>query len=225
VIPSRVRVLLGEKRAFENPILSANIGEHVAMFEAIHGSAPDVAGKGIANPSGPLLAAVMMLVHIRQASVATRIHIAWLTTLEDGVFTADPQGQGQATIGRPFASMDFADAVIERLIREPKKLKPVQYVNAAPTSAKARPLYTHAKSADKKMVGVDVFIHDAQCSAEFLAGRLSTLATPPLQLQMITNRSVKVWPVGFPETFCADHWRCRFLIRKQPKPTTESVES
>jgi len=194
---------------------SANIGEHVAMFEAIHGSAPDIAGKGIANPSGLLLAAVMMLVHIRQASVATRIHNAWLATLEDGVFTADLQGQGEAAIGRPFGSMDFADAVIERLGREPEKLKPVQYVNAAPASAKARPLYTRAKPADKKMVGVDVFVHDAQCSPEFLAGRLSTLATPALQLQMITNRGVKVWPGGFPETFCTDHWRCRFVAKTE----------
>ena len=188
---------------------SANIGEHVAMFEAIHGSAPDIAGKGIANPSGLLLAAVMMLVHIRQAGVATRIHNAWLATLEDGIFTADLQGQ--AAIGRPFGSMDFADAVIERLGRQPQKLKPVQYNNAAPATAVATPLYKRSKPARKEMVGVDVFVHDAQCSPEFLAGRLSTLATPALQLQMITNRGVKVWPGGFPETFCTDHWRCRFV--------------
>ena len=192
---------------------SANIGEHVAMFEAIHGSAPDIAGKGIANPSGLLLAAVMMLVHIRQASVATRIHNAWLATLEDGVFTADVQGQGQASIGRPFGSMDFADAVIERLGREPEKFKPVHYVNAAPALAAAKPLYTRAKPARKEMVGVDVFVHDAQSTPEFLAGRLSTLATAALQLQMITNRGVKVWPGGFPETFCTDHWRCRFVAK------------
>ena len=68
---------------------SANIGEHVAMFEAIHGSAPDIAGRGLANPSGLLLAAVMMLVHIRQSEVAERVHNAWLRTLEDGVRTAD----------------------------------------------------------------------------------------------------------------------------------------
>jgi isocitrate dehydrogenase len=68
---------------------SANIGEHVAMFEAIHGSAPDIAGQDIANPSGLLLGAVMMLVHIGQHEVASKIHNAWLATLEAGVATQD----------------------------------------------------------------------------------------------------------------------------------------
>lgn len=60
-------------------------------------------------------------------------------------------------------------------------------------------------------MGVDVFVHAAGVSAEFLAGQLVALAVPPLALQMITNRGVKVWPGGFPETFCTDHWRCRFV--------------
>lgn len=71
---------------------SANIGDHVAMFEAIHGSAPDIAGKGIANPSGLLLAAVLMLVHIGQPAVAQTIHNAWLRTIEGGVHTAELHG-------------------------------------------------------------------------------------------------------------------------------------
>jgi isocitrate dehydrogenase len=191
---------------------SANIGEHVAMFEAIHGSAPDIAGKGIANPSGLLLAAVMMLVHIRQADIATRIHNAWLCTLEDGVFTADLAGAGR--IGRPFGSMDFADAIIERLGRQPSRLQPVHYQNPAapapaatdgPTAPERRP------AARKALVGVDVFVHDAGRSADDLAARLQASPAPGLCLQMITNRGVKVWPGGFPETFCTDHWRCRFV--------------
>ena len=194
---------------------SANIGEHVAMFEAIHGSAPDIAGKGIANPSGLLLGAVMMLVHIRQSAVASKIHNAWLRTIEDGVFTADLLGQGQAAIGRPFGSMDFADAVIERLGQNPKKFKTVSYEDAPQTRETQRPLYVRAAPAKKEIVGVDVFVHAADVTADFLAGRLVTLAHQPrpagFKLQMITNRGVKVWPGGFPETFCTDHWRCRFL--------------
>lgn len=198
---------------------SANIGEHVAMFEAIHGSAPDIAGKGIANPSGLLLAAVMMLVHIRQSAVAERIHNAWLATLEDGVFTADlwnqVQGAGTARIGRPFGSMDFADAVIERLGRRPETLKPVSYADTPQERSTPAPLYVRRPPARKAIVGVDVFVHAADGTAEFLAGRLVTLAHQPrpagFKLQMITNRGVKVWPGGFPETFCTDHWRCRFM--------------
>lgn len=190
---------------------SANIGEHVAMFEAIHGSAPDIAGKGVANPSGLLLAAVMMLVHIRQADIATRIHNAWLSTLEDGVFTADLAGAGR--MGRPFGSMDFADAIIERLGRMPAQLRPVGYRNPAASAAPAEPAPTPVRRppARKALVGVDVFVHEAAGDADALARRLQGCHSPGLSLQMITNRGVKVWPRGFPETFCTDHWRCRFV--------------
>ncbi|MCS6809704.1 MAG: NADP-dependent isocitrate dehydrogenase [Tepidimonas sp.] len=204
---------------------SANIGDHVAMFEAIHGSAPDIAGKGIANPSGLLLAAVMMLVHIGQPAVAETIHNAWLRTIEDGVHTAELHGT--LSIGRPFGSMDFADAVIERLGQRPEQLAPVQYGTtpsapgraAGPRSAAAN--VPRRAPAAKALVGVDVFVHAAGVSADFLAGQLVALAVPPLGLQMITNRGVKVWPGGFPETFCTDHWRCRF-VAAEATPVTHA---
>ena len=80
---------------------SANIGEQVAMFEAIHGSAPRRAGQDLANPSGLLLAAVMMLVHIGQPEVAERVHNAWLRTIEDGIHTYDIYADGvSARAGR-----------------------------------------------------------------------------------------------------------------------------
>jgi isocitrate dehydrogenase len=189
---------------------SANIGEHVAMFEAIHGSAPDIAGRGMANPSGLLLAAVMMLVHIRQADIAARIHNAWLCTLEDGVLTADLAGAGR--VGRPFGSMDFADAIIERLGRTPAQLHAVQYRNPAPSRDPGTPVPPARRPAARKtLVGVDVFVHDAVTRADDLARRLQACHAGGLRLQMITNRGVKVWPDGFPETFCTDHWRCRFV--------------
>jgi isocitrate dehydrogenase len=192
---------------------SANIGEHVAMFEAIHGSAPDIAGQDKANPSGLLLGAVMMLVHIGQPDVATRIHNAWLCAIEDGIRTTELRGQPgleQAPVG----CQAFADAVITRLGQGPKTFKPVLYSEASQVGASA-PVYTRKAAAKKEIVGVDVFVHAAGVTAEFLAGRLVTLAQQPrpagFKLQMITNRGVKVWPGGFPETFCTDHWRCRFL--------------
>ena len=194
---------------------SANIGERIAMFEAIHGSAPDIAGKGIANPSGLLLAAVMMLIHIGQSKVAEKIHNAWLRTIEDGIITADLRGS--LSVGRPFGSMDFADAVIDRLGQEPSQLKPVRYAEPEQTAlaaSAASSASAHAPLPDpvsvKALVGVDVFVNARQ-SADFLAGQLSALVTPAFHLQMITNRGVKVWPGGFPETFCTDHWRCRFV--------------
>jgi isocitrate dehydrogenase len=195
---------------------SANIGEHVAMFEAIHGSAPDIAGKGIANPSGLLLAAIMMLVHIGQHSVAECIHNAWLKTIEDNVLTADLKSDTSVS------TEEFAHAVIARLGKSPSKLKVVHYEAASSASAQSKkatkPLYTAKAAATKSLVGVDVFVHTTGITADFLAGRLQTLSRQPnatdFKLQMITNRGVKVWPNGFPETFCTDHWRCRFLTDK-----------
>ena len=195
---------------------SANIGEHVAMFEAIHGSAPDISGQGIANPSGLLLGAVMMLVHIGQNEVAQRIHHAWLATMEDGVHTSDlsqPEG------GKPVGTTAFAQAVIARLGQSPKSLKAPDYSvpqdDGMAIKPAKRPLYTPQAAAAKALVGVDVFVHIRDVSADYLAGRLQTLSQLPrttnFQLKMITNRGVKVWPGGFPETFCTDHWRCRFM--------------
>jgi len=194
---------------------SANIGDRIAMFEAIHGSAPDIAGKGIANPSGLLLAAVMMLIHIGQYEVAEKIHNAWLRTIEDGIITADLRGS--LSVGRPFGSMDFADAVIDRLWQEPSQLKPVRYAAPEQTALAASESASTSFQAPqpepvsvKALTGVDVFVSSRQ-SADFLAGQLSALITPAFHLQMITNRGIKVWPGGFPETFCTDHWRCRFV--------------
>jgi isocitrate dehydrogenase len=191
---------------------SANIGEHVAMFEAIHGSAPDIAGQDRANPSGLLLGAVMMLVHVRQSAVAQRIHDAWLRALEDGVRTADLRGPDATP---PVGTREFARAVTARLGERPRHFKPTAYHDAPQPRTTAAPLYVRAPPARKEIVGVDVFVHAADETADYLAGRLATLANHPkragFKLQMITNRGVKVWPGGFPETFCTDHWRCRFV--------------
>ena len=189
---------------------SANIGEHVAMFEAIHGSAPDIAGRDLANPSGLLLAAVMMLVHVRQADVASRIHNAWLRTIEDGVHTADLAGPH--TTSRT-GTAAFADAVVARLGQMPAHFKAAAYENPseAPGDARSRVPVPRRPPAQKEVVGVDIFVHAPDVSPDYLAGVLTALSTAACKLQMITNRGVKVWPGGFPETFCTDHWRCRFM--------------
>ncbi|MFC4149489.1 NADP-dependent isocitrate dehydrogenase [Micromonospora mangrovi] len=184
---------------------SANIGEHAAMFEAIHGSAPPLAGRDVANPSGLLLGAVMMLVHIGQPEVAERVHNAWLATLEAGVVTPDVAGPGTSPVG----TRAFADAIIDRLGQRPVTLTPVAYPagqqqSTVPTAA-ARP------AQRKTMDGVDVFLDHRDRDPDALAAALVRAAEgAALRLQMITNRGVKVWPDGLPETFCTDHWRARF---------------
>jgi isocitrate dehydrogenase len=184
---------------------SANIGSQCAMFEAVHGSAPDIADQGVANPSGLLLGAIMMLVHIGQGDVATKLHNAWLRTIEDGVHTGDVYSQKVSAL--KVGTDGFANAVIERLGQKPEKLAPVTYQGGAPMAVLSR--LTPTKPANKLRVGVDVFLH-WRGAPDVLGELLIALNGDGLRLTMISNRGVKVWPDGFPETFCTDHWRCRF---------------
>jgi isocitrate dehydrogenase len=185
---------------------SANVGRHGAMFEAIHGSAPDIAGLGVANPSGLLLAGVMMLVHIGQPAAAERVHNAWLKTIEDGIHTGDvfTLGVSKEHVG----TMAFADAVVARLGARPTTLPAVRYAEATASFVAEEPPRAAPKA--KELVGVDVFVHWAGDDPEALAARMREARNGLLDLVMITNRGVKVWPQGLPETFCTDHWRCRF---------------
>ncbi len=189
---------------------SANIGDQVAMFEAIHGSAPDIAGKGIANPSGLLLSAVMMLVHVGEAECASRIHNAWLGAVEDGAATAD--------LGGSYTTEQFADAVIHHLGSHPQHHLPAVAYTAPPK--KKVPTLRIPRIAEKTMIGIDVFVHHWG-AVDSLAERLTAVAGDDFELQMITNRGVKVWPAGMPETFCTDHWRCRFMSRNE-RPVTHA---
>ncbi len=187
---------------------SANIGEHAAMFEAIHGSAPRRAGQDIANPSGLLLGGVMMLVHIGQPKVAEAVHNAWLKTIEDGIHTYDIFRGGVSK--RQVGTMSFADAVIERLGQRPATLKAVSYDTDRPVSA---PSASPRGSSDKRIVGLDLFVEWTGGEPESLARNLEPVAGNDFHLEMITNRGVKVWPNGLPETFTTDHWRCRFMAK------------
>lgn len=184
---------------------SSNIGEQCAMFEAIHGSAPDIAGKNIANPSGLLNGAILMLHHIGQTDIAEKIENAWLKTIEDGIHTADIFAEGVST--RLVGTNEFATAVIQRLGAKPEKLEPVASLNNKPI---ALPRYRRKPAAKKELAGVDVFVHWPGSQPEELAGKLNTIGNGSLKLSMITNRGIKVWPDGFEETYCTDHWRCRF---------------
>ena len=184
---------------------SANIGEECAMFEAIHGSAPKRAGQNVANPSGLLQGAVMMLNHIGQSEIAEKVQNAWLKTIEDGIHTYDifKEGTSKEQVG----TKEFARAVIANLGNKPSVLKPVSYAKDAPLNL---PKYQRKPFGKKELVGVDVFVHWAGTDPNELASIVHTIERPGLNLTMITNRGIKVYPEGFKETFCTDHWRCRF---------------
>jgi isocitrate dehydrogenase len=184
---------------------SANIGETCSMFEAIHGSAPRRAGQNLANPSGLLQGAIMMLNHIGQTAVAEKVQNAWLKTLEDGIHTYDIYKDG--TSKQKVGTKEFAQAVIDNLGQKPSTLKPVSY---ASNSALNLPKYQRKPAAKKELVGVDLFVHWGESNPDELADLLKSIELPDIRLSMITNRGIKVWPEGFSETFCTDHWRCRF---------------
>ena len=197
---------------------SANIGTHAAMFEAIHGSAPRRAGQNLANPSGLLLGGVMMLVHLGLSDEAERVHNAWLRTIEEGIHTYDiyEESVSREKVG----TSEFADAVIARMGKEPETLAPARYAKGGATMPA---VYMPSEvTAKKETVGVDVFLHWKQRDPNQLGALLEPLAVDGLKLVMISNRGQKVYPDGLPETFCADHWRCRFMSAAEGAPVSHA---
>jgi len=185
---------------------SANIGDHCAMFEAIHGSAPRRANQNLANPSGLLMAAVLMLVHINQPGTAALVHNAWLRTIEDGIHTYDVFTEGASR--EKAGTKEFARAVAARLGQKPNTLKPVAYAETPPKTAAAQGSRQSEPKVD--LIGVDVYVNWPLLDSDRLAAILQQAAGQPLSLTMISNRGVKTWPEGQPETFVTENYRCRF---------------
>ncbi len=194
---------------------SSNIGKNGAMFEAIHGSAPDIAGKGIANPSGLLNAAVMMLQHLGQNMAAENVQNAWLRTIEEGIHTGDihsPQ-----TSSRLANTKEFGDAVISRLNHAPRFFKTVTLGAQAETKMAA---IVMPQDGNKKLEGVDVFIHWRQDGP---AAKLADMVKPlsnSLKLASIDSRGLLVWPDAPALAENSDHWRCRFVASNDASPVT-----
>src|SRR5437016_4183166 len=185
---------------------SSNIGENIAMFEAIHGSAPRRGGQNLANPSGLLAAAILMLVHINEPESAERVHNAWLRTIEDGVHTYDIFTEGVSSV--KVGTKEFAAAVCQRLGQKPNRLKPVSYARrpeAAPSTVSTQP------PTAMELKGIDIFVYWPSRDPNTLAAAVGKLAGEGMTLQVIDNRGVKVWPAGMAETFCTDSFRCRYI--------------
>ena len=195
---------------------SANIGEHAAMFEAIHGSAPRRAGQNLANPSGLFHGGLLMLVHVGQPDVAELAHNAWLKTIEDGVHTYDIYKEGVSK--QKVGTKEFAEAVVSRLGKKPEKLKEASYSKAPQQKASQR--YAAKPRADKQLVGVDVFLQWNDRNPKTFGKKLEQLGGDGIKLTSVSNRGVKVYPDGFDETFCTDHWRAGFMSEQANGPVT-----
>ena len=196
---------------------SANIGANYAMFEAIHGSAPDIAGKNIANPSGLLHGAIMMLVHLGLNEHASLIHNAWLKTIEDGQHTGDIfNDMSKAKLG----CKEFADAVIERLGQEPQKYRVVKYAPSVGSPA------SHAvmvpANEKREMVGLDLFVHWRGDDINALGDQVNALSTDTLALTLLSCKGLKVWPNIVTEMDFTDRFRCRFMPKQKGATVTHA---
>jgi isocitrate dehydrogenase len=185
---------------------SSNIGSNFAMFEAIHGSAPDIAGKDIANPSGLLNGAIMMLIHIGQPETATLVHNAWLATLESGIHTGDIFNE---TSKEKVGTRAFAEAVIEHMGESPKSLKAANYRARRSKVRETTQRAPAAPAAKRELVGVDVFVH-FNGEVDALAKTMKELSGNMLMLQTISSKGLKLWPDYVPGMNVTDQMNCRF---------------
>ncbi|MBO6514541.1 MAG: NADP-dependent isocitrate dehydrogenase, partial [Phycisphaerales bacterium] len=202
---------------------SANIGDRIAIFEAVHGTAPDIAGKGIANPTSLLLSGVMMLRHIGLGSIAASINNALLTTLEEGVHTGDVKGKGD-----PVGTDAFADAVVERLGKTPTTTKAKTWtgdsITFTPQGTPSEYNMMYAEPEAKiEHVGCDVYLGARKKPSEIAPTLESCCEGTPLKLSLISARGTKVWPTGSLYTECVEHHRCRFEQRDPSTPVDPKV--
>ena len=196
---------------------SGNIGQKYSMFEAIHGSAPTMAGKNRANPSGLLNGAIMMLAHIGQGTVATKIHNALLYTLESGVVTPDLAKTETSKDGKTIVgTKEFADAVIKNLGKTPSKLKAVSYKdfefdnNGGEDYDEIKDSTTHFVKTKKEILGADCYVAFSGSNKQF-GPMIDKIKTSTMQFKMVSSRGLTVWPENSGLPYSNDQWRCRFL--------------
>jgi isocitrate dehydrogenase len=184
----------------------ANIGRDAAIFEAVHGTAPDIAGKDLANPTATMLSGVMMLRHLGLFEAADKMEGAIAVTLAEGPRTGDICGDGPRC-----GTTEFTDAVIGNLGRSPEGWSAKDYRPLRMPEVGADPVFVRPKR--RRTLGLDVFV-EAGGTPEELGKRIEELAhESPLYLKVISNRGTVVYPPTGTPTDCVDAWRCRFLLR------------
>lgn len=194
---------------------SANIGNGVAMFEAVHGSAPTIAGKNIVNPTALLLSAVMMLRHLGEFEAAAQIESSVIYTIELGkTLTPDLTDPDHAV-----STSVFTDKIIEHLGRRSENWRTREYHVFHPPQVSSRPDYVRVHS--RMVAGLDVFVESA-LDARSLGDSVSALLhAAPLRLASIANRGALVYPAADARVDCVDHWRCRLLPRETGQEITD----
>jgi len=184
---------------------SANIGSDVAMFEAVHGSAPDIAGKNLANPTALILSAAMLLRHIGEGKAASEIEQAVLVTLEEGVRTGDMKGDRA-----PATTTEFTDAIIANLGKRSRMAKPREYKRI--NVPRASDAVGHVDVASRRVVGADIFIETLEHPNHIGDTLVRAIDGSPFTLKVISNRGTAVWPDTGHRTSLVDAFQCRFIV-------------
>lgn len=188
---------------------SANIGDHIAIFEAVHGTAPDIAGKNIANPTALLLSGLAMLRHLGMMKSAAIIENALLYTLEQGVRTGDFGDRSKTALN----TTEFAQAIVSNFGKQPTQgAKPMlEDMPATPTVFKLseNPMMVSKEIQEEKIVGVDLFIESSE-QPNVVAEKALSLTGDLFKLVTVSNRGTQVWPKGSMFTNLVQQYCCRF---------------
>lgn len=201
---------------------SANIGKHLSIFEAVHGTAPDIAGRGIANPTSLILSGLMMLRHVGLARQAAVIENALLAALESGVRTADFGDRSQPSLG----TIDYTRRIIDHLGSTPKTVPgtPVTDALSAAPSIQRPPRPAHQEvirtftQVVSHPVGCDIYLDTALSPIAVADEMTRVCADTPFKLTLISNRGTQVWPTGSVYTECVDYYRVRFELKDGYRP-------
>ena len=205
---------------------SANLGDEYAMFEAIHGSAPDIAGKNIANPSGLINASIMMLKHIKQNEKAALIANALNTTLESGIHTADLFDSNSTHSKEKVSTSEFTQAIIENLGKKPQSLASFS-ANQANTDIVNKNFKLTLPNQEKTLIGVDITIDNKQSHKILDIIDLIKKVTidTPLKLEKIIVKGLAIWPsLQNITNEVYDIYSCRFSVKPYDSSPENSVD-
>jgi isocitrate dehydrogenase len=196
---------------------SANIGDHVSIFEAVHGSAPDIAGKGIANPTALLLSSLGMLRHLGLVRESKMIENALHQTLRDGYHTADFGG----VEAKRQNTGEFAARIIERLAEVPGMSADTQPAALAPRKEPGAQMMVSATgTAEGDINGVDIFLESSE-EPKPLGDALTAIVPDGLRLVTMSNRGTQVYPTGSKLTRCINQYRVRIEREESRAPLTQ----
>ncbi|KAJ3088198.1 hypothetical protein HK102_009328 [Quaeritorhiza haematococci] len=191
---------------------SANLGDHISIFEAVHGTAPDIAGKQLANPTALLMSGVMMLRHLGFEEKSELIMDGLKGALAAGERTRDLIQLAGKT---PLRTDQFADAVIKHL--PPKATEHTVSFSGSAYKPPVKPPHPIMRAtprgiAKESTVGIDIFV-DTELIPTKVAETLKPCIPEGMHLVMISNRGTQVWPTGSDFTECVNHYRCRVEVK------------